>query len=122
MYAEKFGDYIYKKGLYRGHFGLDFVVDMDSFEVFLMEVNPRQSACATLSYQYYQADGHKFPLFLFSCAEWLGYELRFSVRQFNIQWQETKLYEPSGCHIAFKYMNNKELDTNTTAPMGIWIL
>ena len=88
-YAERFGDYIYKKVLYRGHFGLDFVVDMDSFEVFLMEVNPRQSASATLSYQYYQANGRQFPLFLYSCAEWLGYELRFDVRQFNRQWQET---------------------------------
>lgn len=31
LYAERFGDYIYKKGIYRGHFGMDYVVDMDSF-------------------------------------------------------------------------------------------
>ena len=34
--TKNFGEYFYKEGLFRGIFGIDFVVDMDNYEVFLM--------------------------------------------------------------------------------------
>jgi hypothetical protein len=36
MYSEMLGDYLYNKGIYKGFLGLDFVIDLDSHEVFLM--------------------------------------------------------------------------------------
>ena len=51
--AERFGDHLYGKGIYKGYFGIDFVVDMDTKTTYFMEMNPRQTASTTLSYQYY---------------------------------------------------------------------
>jgi biotin carboxylase len=39
--TKRFGEHVYKEGLFRGIFGIDFVVDMETYEVFLMEINPR---------------------------------------------------------------------------------
>lgn len=40
-HTERFGDYLYQNGLYKGFLGFDYVVDMNTYEVFLMEINPR---------------------------------------------------------------------------------
>lgn len=40
-YSEKLGDYLYKNNIYKGLLGLDFVMDLDTNEIFLMEINPR---------------------------------------------------------------------------------
>jgi hypothetical protein len=35
-YSEKLGDYLYKNNLFKGFLGLDFVMDLDNNEIFLM--------------------------------------------------------------------------------------
>ena len=54
--------------MFRGIFGVDFVVDYDSSEVYFMEINPRLTGSTTISFQTYQAQGIQFPLALFHFA------------------------------------------------------
>lgn len=71
-YTEKFGNYLYQNGFYKGSLGFDFVVDLDTYEVTFMEINPRLTGSILLTYEFYQAQGHKFPHFLFHAAEHMG--------------------------------------------------
>jgi carbamoylphosphate synthase large subunit len=71
-HAEILGNFIYREYNYRGFFGLDFVVDEDANEVFLMEINPRITGSSALSSHLYQNQGFRLPLFLFHCLEFMG--------------------------------------------------
>lgn len=52
-----FGDYLYSKEYYKGYFGIDFVVDVETYEVFFMEMNPRETAGTGIGYQYFHVNG-----------------------------------------------------------------
>ena len=70
---------MYKEYNYRGVFGLDFVIDVDTNEVFLMEINPRITGSCALSFQVYGSQGCKFPLFLFHCLEFTGARMQLNI-------------------------------------------
>jgi predicted ATP-grasp superfamily ATP-dependent carboligase len=65
--TKRFGDYVYKEKIFRGMFGIDFAVDIDTHEVFVMEINPRMTGSMTTSFQIYQAEGYHFPHILYHC-------------------------------------------------------
>ena len=54
-FSEKLGDYLYKNNMYKGFLGIDFVMDLDHNEIFLMEINPRQTGEIILT-AYLQVD------------------------------------------------------------------
>jgi hypothetical protein len=39
--AEKFGNYLYREKLFKGFFGCDFAVDVETREIFFLEINAR---------------------------------------------------------------------------------
>ena len=101
-HAEKLGDLIYREYNYRGYFGLDFVVDEDTNEVFLMEINPRMIGPCALTYQVYQTQGFKFPLFLFHCLEFMGEKMQLDIKAMNDEWISTEHYQSEASYIVFK--------------------
>jgi hypothetical protein len=92
-YTKKFGDFLYREGLFRGIFGFDFSVDMDTNEVFFMEMNPRLTGSTTLAFQTYQAQGHKFPIILYHCLEFLDVEINLDIDVLNEEWIGLEHYQ-----------------------------
>lgn len=70
----------------RGSFGFDIGVDMDTHEVYFLEVNARLTGSNALSFSFYQAQGHRFPFFLYHCADYLDLDLALDVRAINDEW------------------------------------
>ena len=68
--AEKFGNQLLEEG-YRGYFDLDFLIDTDSGEVYLGELNPRICGASPMTNHaaFAYADA---PLFLFHLLEFFG--------------------------------------------------
>jgi hypothetical protein len=85
-YCIKFSDFLYREGLFRGIFGYDFSVDLDTNEIYFMEMNPRITGLAALGFQVYQAQGHRFPFLLYHCLEFLGIDINLDVAALNEEW------------------------------------
>lgn len=71
--AEKFGNQLLNEG-YRGYFDLDFLIDIDTDEVYLGELNPRICGASPMTNHaaFAYADA---PLFLFHLLEFSVYLL-----------------------------------------------
>lgn len=80
--TQAMGDALYQRG-YRGYFELDFLIDQDSGEVYLGELNARISGVSALTnLSDFCADN--IPLFLFHLLEYdPGVELTLDVAAFN---------------------------------------
>ena len=78
-----FGDYLYKEGIFRGMFGIHFVVDLETYQVYFMEINPRLTGSTTISYQLYEAEGIQFPLVIYHCLEFMDVRLDLDIPSFN---------------------------------------
>jgi D-alanine-D-alanine ligase-like ATP-grasp enzyme len=83
-YAFKFGNQLLKEG-YRGYFDLDFLVDEDSGEVYLGELNPRICGASPMTNHaaFAYAD---VPLFVFHLLEFCGAEFDLDVEALNKRW------------------------------------
>jgi biotin carboxylase len=114
------GDHLYKENIFRGMFGIDFVVDYDTFDLYLMEVNPRMTGSTTISYYTYQAEGIQFPFGLFHFAEYMDLTLDLPIDEYNKAWEETTLYKPA-THIPIKPFSLSERNIDFTGfPPGLW--
>jgi hypothetical protein len=56
---------------------------MDTSEVFFMEMNPRLTGSTALSYPVYQAQGHRFPMLLYHCLEFLDIGIKMDTPALN---------------------------------------
>lgn len=83
-YAEQFGDQLRKEG-YKGYFELDFLIDTDSGELYLGELNPRITGASSITNHavFALAD---VPLFLFHIMEWMDQDYHISVNAINQRW------------------------------------
>ena len=82
----KFGEQLRKEG-YRGYFELDFLIDKDSEEMWLGELNPRVTGASSMTNHaaFAHADA---PLFLFHLLEFCGAEFDFDVKALNDRWAD----------------------------------
>jgi hypothetical protein len=119
-YTVKFSDFLYREGLYRGIFGYDFSVDMDTNEVFFMEINPRLTGPNTLEFQVYQAHGHCFPLLLYHCLEFLGIDINLDVAALNEEWIELDHYQEEVSYIWMTPLIPEEANIPYSFPGGFW--
>jgi hypothetical protein len=97
------------------------VVDEDTKEVFLMEINPRMTGSCVLTYQVYQTQGFKFPLFLFHCLEFMGAKMRLDIKAMNNEWTTTEHYQSELSLIFFKGTLDFGFRENIV-PAGLWKL
>ena len=83
-YAEQFGNQLRKEG-YKGYFELDFLIDTDTNELYLGELNPRVTGASSITNHavFALAD---IPLFLFHIMEWMDRDYEVSVNAINQRW------------------------------------
>lgn len=103
---------------YRGYFELDLLLDEDTGQIYLGELNPRFTGASSLPNHavFALADA---PLFLFHLLEWFDVEYKISTRQINQRWARAESID-SWSQMVIKHTAHT-LDTITKAPpTGIW--
>ncbi|MHC4447736.1 MAG: biotin carboxylase [Planctomycetota bacterium] len=84
--AFAFGEELKRMG-YRGYFELDFLLDLDTGELYLGEVNPRITGASSMTNlaAFAHADA---PLFLFHLLEFSGIDFELDVVELNARWAD----------------------------------
>ena len=114
----RFGNALLELG-YRGYFEIDWLIDQDSGQVYLGEVNPRLSGVSPLTNlaAFAHADA---PLFLFHLLEYSGLDFVVDVERLNERWRDPETRDDWGQLI----LKHTEGPTRLTAapPSGVWRL
>ncbi len=84
--AQKLGDKLYKTG-YRGAFCMDFLIDTDSGQVYLGEINPRISGASPMTNLITSTYGG-CPMFLFHLLEFMDVDWKVDLSQVQKRWSE----------------------------------
>jgi biotin carboxylase len=84
--AQKLGDRLYKEG-YRGAFCMDFLIDTDTREVYLGELNPRISGASPMTHLVTSTYGG-VPIFLFHLLEFMDVDYEIDLEQIQARWQD----------------------------------
>ncbi|MDA0745535.1 MAG: biotin carboxylase, partial [bacterium] len=115
--TEAFGNALKEEG-YRGYFELDFLIDEDSGELYLGELNPRVTGASSITNHAVFALSDA-PLFLFHLLEWFDVEYELSVRQINQRWAREENID-SWSQLVIKHTEDT-VEILTRAPQtGIW--
>ncbi len=85
-HVRRLGDRLAKEG-YRGFFEVDVLVDLDTDEVYLGELNPRISGASSITNVTAGAYAD-IPLFLFHLLEYLDVDYVIDVDEINERWRE----------------------------------
>ncbi|HAW51591.1 MAG TPA: hypothetical protein DCX54_04575 [Flavobacteriales bacterium] len=85
-YTKLFGDQLKKEG-YKGYFELDFLIEEETNEIYLGELNPRITGASSITNHavFALAD---IPLFLFHILQWMDVDSRYSVSEINRRWSK----------------------------------
>lgn len=110
--AFRFGNQLMKEG-YRGYFDLDFLIDNDTGDVYLGELNPRICGASPMTNHaaFAYADA---PLFLFHLLEFSGIDFELDVDAINKRWAREE-YIDSWSQLVIKY-THEQVDIITHAP------
>ncbi len=118
-YTFAFGEQLRAEG-YRGYFELDFLVDEDSGEMYLGELNPRITGASTITNHaaFAHADA---PLFLFHLLEFSDVDFSLDVEALNRRWADPDNID-EWSQLVVKHVRD-DVDQVTAAPeSGIWRL
>ena len=118
-YTFAFGEALRKEG-YRGYFELDFLIDLDTDELFLGELNPRVTGASSMTNHaaFAHADA---PLFLFHLLEFCGVDFDIDIEELNERWSDPENID-SWSQLVIKHVDDS-VDYITGAPdSGIWRL
>ncbi len=85
-HVRRLGDRLRQEG-YRGFFEVDVLIDLDSDEVYLGEVNPRISGASSMTNVTAGAYAD-IPLFLFHLLEFMDVDYEIDVAEINERWRE----------------------------------
>jgi hypothetical protein len=113
----RFGEQLRQEG-YRGYFELDFLIDNDTDEVWLGELNPRITGASSITNHaaFAHADA---PLFLFHLLEFSGVEFDLDVDALNARWSDPENID-SWSQVVIKHTEDN-IDLLSHAPQsGIW--
>ena len=118
-YTFQFGEQLRKEG-YRGYFDLDYLIDLDSGELYLGELNPRVTGASSMT--NHAAFAHSdAPLFLFHLLEFSGVDFEFDVDDLNARWSDPD-YIDSWCQLVIKHTKDSVDIVTKAPPTGIWRL
>jgi D-alanine-D-alanine ligase-like ATP-grasp enzyme len=111
------GEQLREEG-YWGVFGLDFLLDQDSGELYLGEMNPRVTGATPLT-NLAAHDQNQPPLLLFHLLEWLGIDFSFDIDEYNRRWIEAGP-GPNWSQLIIDNISD-EPKTMTSVPLsGVW--
>ncbi|HXH03215.1 MAG TPA: biotin carboxylase [Candidatus Competibacteraceae bacterium] len=118
-YAFKFGEQLRAEG-YRGYFDLDFLIDRDSGEIYLGELNPRITGASSMTNHaaFAHADA---PLFLFHLLEFSGVDFELDVEALNARWADPE-YIDNWSQLVIKHTEDSVDIVTQAPPTGIWRL
>ncbi|WP_290648717.1 biotin carboxylase [Aquisalimonas sp.] len=118
-YTFVFGEALREEG-YRGYFELDFLIDMDTNEVYLGELNPRVTGASSLT--NVAAFAHSdIPLFLFHLLEFSDADFDLDIKDLNNRWSHPDSID-SWSQLVIKH-TEESVDLLTQAPQsGVWKL
>ena len=110
--AFRFGNQLLEEG-YRGYFDLDFLIDADTNEVYLGELNPRICGASPMTNHaaFAYADA---PLFLFHLLEFSGIPFDLNVNELNERWAHPSVVD-SWSQLVIK-STGSDVDRVTHAP------
>lgn len=116
-YTFQFGEQLRKEG-YRGYFDLDYLIDTDTGEIYLGELNPRVTGASSMTNHaaFAHADA---PLFLFHLLEFSGADFEFDVEDLNARWSDPE-YIDSWCQLVIKHTEDSVDIVTDAPPTGIW--
>ncbi len=86
QHVRRLGDRLAQEG-YKGFFEIDVLVDLDSEEVYLGELNPRISGASSMTNVTAGAYAD-VPLFLFHLLEWMDVDFTIDVDEINERWRQ----------------------------------
>lgn len=117
--AMAFGDELKELG-YRGYFELDFLIDLDSNEVYLGECNPRITGASSMTNlsSFAHADA---PLFLFHLIEWMGINYNVDPGKLSNRWANPDNID-TWSQLVMKHTGDKVMRITGAPPSGIWEL
>jgi hypothetical protein len=116
-YTARFGQQLVKEG-YRGYFELDFLIDQNTRNIYLGELNPRITGASSMTNHaaFAHADA---PLFLFHLLEFSGAPFELDIDELNARWAEPENID-SWSQLVIKHTEDS-VDILTEAPdSGIW--
>tara|TARA_R110002072_G_scaffold46591_9_gene128978 strand:- start:11124 stop:12593 length:1470 start_codon:yes stop_codon:yes gene_type:complete len=111
-YTFKFGEALKKRG-YRGYFEVDYLIDLDSDQLYLGEVNPRVTGASSMTNlaAFAHADA---PLFLFHLLEYGDVDFELDVAALNDRWADPDNIDDWG-QLVIKFTKD-EIQHVTKAP------
>jgi D-alanine-D-alanine ligase-like ATP-grasp enzyme len=115
--AFRFGNQLGKEG-YRGYFDLDFLIDTDSGEVYLGELNPRICGASSMTNHaaFAYADA---PLFLFHLLEFSKRPIEIDVEELNKRWADPNFID-SWSQLVIKYTGDNVDIVTHAPPTGVY--
>lgn len=116
-YAQLFGDQLWKEG-YRGYFELDFLIDTDTNEVYLGELNPRVTGASSITNHALFALSDA-PLFLFHMMEYMDHPYELSITGLNRRWARDENID-SWSQLVIKHVDDDLLVVTEAPDTGIW--
>ena len=118
-YTQLFGDQLKKEG-YKGYFELDFLIDQDTKDIYLGELNPRITGASSITNHAVFALSD-MPLFLFHLLEWMDQPYDLNVKRLNARWAKKENID-SWCQLVIKH-TDKTVDKIVEAPKsGIYTM
>lgn len=112
--AQRLGDRLYKAG-YKGAFCMDFLIDTDTREVYLGEINPRISGASPMTNLITSTYGG-CPLYLFHMLEFMDVDWEIDLARIQERWSEFDNWS----QLILKYpVDRVEMITRAPAS-GIW--
>lgn len=118
-YTFRFGNQLVKEG-YRGYFELDFLIDRQTGDIWLGELNPRITGASSMTNHaaFAHADA---PLFLFHLLEFSGVDFELDMEELNARWSDPDNID-SWSQMVIKHTEDT-VDILAAAPeTGIWRL
>jgi len=115
----RFGQELWKIG-YKGYFELDFLVDTDTDDVWLGELNPRVAGTSALTTMgaFAFAD---MPLFLFHLLEYCGQDFNIDVDRVNARWSKPENVD-TWSQLVLKYRDDEVRRVTAAPESGIYRL
>ena len=115
----RFGQELWKIG-YKGYFELDFLIDTETDEVWLGELNPRVAGTSALTTMgaFAFAD---MPLFLFHLLEYCGTEFDIDVDRVNARWSKPENVD-TWSQLVLKYTDDEVRRVTAAPDSGIYRL
>jgi hypothetical protein len=117
MYTERFGKQLQKKG-YKGYFELDFLIDVDTNDLYLGELNPRVTGASSITNHAVFALSD-MPLFLFHTLQWMDKPYKLNINAINKRWSQEENIDGWG-QMVIKHTEDEIELVESSPKSGIW--